>query len=57
MKSKDEKIEETPCLCEVHLRLDKERKSTLPCLGHGEGCPCYKKPEKVKVIDNPTIFF
>lgn len=48
MKSKDDKIKETLCLCEIHIRIEAERKSTIPCLGHGKGCICTERIENDK---------
>lgn len=38
---KTKEASEPPCMCEVHVRLDKELGRKSLCLGHGEGCPCY----------------
>jgi hypothetical protein len=34
-----------PCNCEVHLHVEAEepKKPHIPCVGHGEGCPCTEK--------------
>lgn len=45
MNIKDKKIEEKekPCQCETHIKMDALRKDPIPCVGHGEGCPCTEK--------------
>lgn len=44
MKRNKEKVEEKPCACEVHVRLEaSDGKEHIPCLGHGVGCPCTEK--------------
>lgn len=39
-KKAEEIKDERPCMCEVHIKMDKERNSAIPCIGHGKGCPC-----------------
>lgn len=60
----EEKVIEKPCMCETHIKMDKERSSALPCVGHGIGCPCTElllnppKDEEVKeeqVSSNPQV--
>ena len=35
-----------PCVCRVHLSYEKE--GSIPCVGHGLGCPCTEKMEAAK---------
>ena len=58
MKRNTKKVEEIrddkPCMCEVHIKMDKERNSAIPCIGHGKGCPCTElllNPPKVEVAE------
>ena len=39
-KVKDEPRDTAPCMCRVHIELDKGRKDAIKCIGHGIGCPC-----------------
>ena len=49
MKRNMNKVEEKPCACEVHVRLEaSDGKDHLKCLGHGIGCPCTAKMEEAK---------
>lgn len=41
--NKKEPEDTSPCMCRVHIELDKGRKDAIPCVGHGEGCPCTTK--------------
>jgi hypothetical protein len=43
MKRDSNKREEKPCECDVHLRNEAGSEKAIPCLGHGEGCPCTEK--------------
>ena len=39
---------DTPCQCEGHLRAELQMpdRPWIPCVGHGEGCPCWEKRKK-----------
>ena len=56
MKRKAEEIKEStkPCVCEIHIKMDLERKSTIPCIGHGKGCICYEKAQQLKKDENKS---
>lgn len=55
MKRNNKKIVENKnsksCVCEIHIRMDKERTSAIPCIGHGKDCPCTILLEETKKND------
>ena len=40
MQTDETQIKSKPCMCDTHIKIDAGKKDAIPCIGHGEGCPC-----------------
>lgn len=44
------------CRCNIHLRIEQEsKKKWIPCVGHGENCPCSEK-KITPPLPDPVVY-